>query len=312
MRILVTGITGFIGSNLAKYLMSRGHYVLGIARSIKKLSPYSLLGVDADVVFMDLAKAGIEELKYIIEKHDIDSVIHLAAVSIVRQVRHNPVYAVKVNVLATMKLLEACRRASVERIIIASTDKVYGEGTNRTESSPLEPIELYGATKAAMDILARVWAKTYYYPIIVTRCCNVYGPGDVNPRIIPRTIYRCMKGLKPIIYSNYLGLREYIYIDDVCRAYQMLLESNIAGVFNIGSGEVLSQAEVVKKILEHFPNIEPEYQAHYGQEIKAQSLNSSRIRELLGWKPLISFDEGIKRTIEWWKANWDKLKHLNL
>jgi len=301
-NVLITGITGFVGANLAKKLQDK-YNVVGIVRDQLPICPLTLLEVEN----VTLVRGDINDFRLVqrvITDYDIDTIFHLAAQSIVRRAAKSVIPTFETNVIGTLNILEACRDSAVDVILFASTDKVYGERLNAKETDPLNPKEIYGASKAAADIIARVYAKNFDMNIIVTRACNIYGPGDINPRIIPNTIRACLKGHNPIIYKGMTSKREYIYIDDVVRAYMFLAE-NIKGkgeVFNVGSGEVKDQEEVVFEILNHFPHLDANYVdiTVEHMEIGEQSLNFDKIRKL-GWKPKVDFEDGIEKTVEWFK-----------
>jgi len=310
-NVLITGITGFVGANLAKKLQDRCN-VVGIVRDILPVSPFTLLEVEN----VTLVRGDINCLKLlqrVIADYDIDTVFHLAAQAIVRRSMKSTIPTFETNVMGTVNILEACRDSAVDVILYTSTDKVYGEQLNARETDPLKPEEIYGASKAAADIICQTYAKVYDLPVIITRACNIYGPGDTNPRIIPNTIRVCLRGDNPVIYKGVVGLREYIYIDDVINAYIFLAENlRVQGeVFNIGTGEVKSQEDVVFEILNHFPNSEPNYVdiSVEIKEIQKQSLNCDKIKKL-GWKPRVSFEEGIERTVGWWKWIKGSGKHI--
>jgi len=301
---LITGISGFIGSNLAKRLQNKCN-VVGIVRDFVPKNPLKLLGVE-EVTLVRGDVRNFRLLTRVLSTYDIDTVFHLAAQSEVKKALKDPISTFESNVMGTVNVLEACRIiGGVERILFTSTDKIYGEGLSASEDDPLRPKEIYGASKACGDIIAQTYIEAYGLAIFITRACNVYGPGDLHSRIIPNTIRACLKGESPIIFENYKGVREYLYVDDLIDAFLMLIEDPLlsGGVCNIGSGEVKGQEEVVLEILKHFPNLKPEYVDYPGKvtEIEEQSLNTRRIR-MLGWEPRVSFEEGIRRTVEWWKG----------
>jgi len=302
-NVLITGVTGFVGANMAKRLEEK-YNVVGIVRDMIPNNPLELLGVkNVTLVRGDIECQRI--IERVISDYDIDMVFHLAAQSIVKRAHKDPVSTIMTNIVGTVNVLEACRRHGV-KVLITSTDKVYGENINAKESDPYKPKEIYGASKACADMIAQTYSKVYNMDVIVTRACNIYGPGDINPRIIPNTIRACLKHESPVIYTNIKGVREYIYIDDVIDAYLFLAERVDRGVFNVGTGIMRGQKEVVEEILSHFKDIKPKYEPGPKiEEIQEQSLDSSKIR-LLGWKPKVSFEDGIKRTVEWWKKIWIK------
>ena len=162
-----------------------------------------------------------------------------------------------------------------------------------------------------MDLISRAYAYSYWLPVVVSRACNIYGSGDFNPRIIPNTIRTCLDGGGPIIYKEVKYKREYIYVDDLLDAYLKLIlniDKTKGKAYNVGSRQTASQEEIVLKILEHFPGLEPLYKipkSYMKKEITNQLLDSSRILKEIGWKAEISLDEGIDRTVEWWRK-WSK------
>ena len=310
MKVLITGGTGFIGSNLAKRLLEEGFDVYVLARHLRKPMILELLGVDpgkANVVMGDVCCQA--RMLEICRKYSIDFVFHLAAASIVKWCVENPALCIRTNVWGTVNILEVCRMLKIPAII-QSTDKIYGEGMDKRENSPTEPVEIYGASKLAADALARAYRRTYELPITVVRPCNTYGPGDLNPRIIPNTIKACMRNQSPVIFLGVKGVREYVYVDDLVDALLLLMERiwKADEVYNIGSGEVKTQEEVVMEVLKHFPKCKPRYVvAEPRREIEYQSLDSSKIRKL-GWKPKVSFSDGITLTVEWFRSVWNSLK----
>jgi len=296
-NVLITGVTGFVGANMAKRLENQ-YNVIGIYRDETSINSLKLL----EVKNITLAKGDITCYKFIkrvIVDYDIDTVFHFAAQSIVRRAYKDPVSTAMTNIVGTINILQACKEYNLD-ILFTSTDKVYGATIKAEEDSPLSPVEIYGATKACADMIAQTYMIDYGLKIIITRACNIYGPGDINPRIIPNTIRSCLKSEPPVIYTDIKGIREYIYIDDIIDAYLFLINRFSCGIFNIGTGELKSQEEVVKTILKYF-TIDPCYVvAEKTEKIEKQSLNWKKIR-FFGWKPKVSFEEGIKRTIEWWK-----------
>jgi len=274
--------------------------VVALYRDERRLSPMRLLRADrcATLVRGDVRDQLL--VSSVLVKYDIDLVIHLAAVSTVGAARRDPWGCFDVNVMGTLSVLEACRRMGVP-LVVQSSDKAYGARARAREADPLEPVGVYGASKACADIAARVYAEEYGLPVTVVRPSNVYGPGDVGRRIIPNTIKRCLRGERPVVYRNFPGVREYTYAEDLARAYDYILPRvGELRVVNVGSGEVRGQEEVVMEVLKHFPGLEPEYVDYSGREIPAQSLDSSLIRSL-GWRPRVGFEEGVELTVEWWR-----------
>lgn len=312
-RVLITGANGFVGANLCNALI--GEYnVVGLIRSLKSedRDPLYLLGVRDDVTlyFGDIRDFNV--IFDVVNKEDIDIIIHLAAQAHVRKAIKDPINAITTNVMGTLNVLEVARAFDLDYVIIQSSDKVYGEATNANEEAPFRPKEIYSASKASADLIAQAYMKTYDMNIAIVRPTNLYGPADLHDRIIPNMIRACLRGEAPVIYKGVKIVREFLYIHDYCEAIKLLLRKKQKGVFNIGSGEVKSQEEIAHEIAKHF-NVKPVHKEpppHVRKEISVQSVDSTKIRQL-GWKPEIDFEKGIELTVEWWKWYWEevKLKH---
>ncbi|MHA2045892.1 MAG: NAD-dependent epimerase/dehydratase family protein [Candidatus Thorarchaeota archaeon] len=303
-RVFITGITGFIGSKLASRLLAEGAYVVGLSRTIDAWKAKVYRG---DITDFDL-------LKSIISGEEIDTVFHLAANAIVRVSAKDPTTAYKTNIMGTCMLLEAIRSVGqnkVKSIIVASSDKAYGdhEELPYLEDHALKPRNTYDTSKACMDLLAQSFRHNYRLPIIVTRCSNVYGPGDKNiSRIVPNTIRRAIEGKPALIYSDVECMeREFIYIDDVVDAYMLLgadeIPLSLLPAVNVGGGGPTKILDLVTKIneqmgVEERPIVEqrdPEF-----KEIQSQYIDAAYLEEL-GWERKVDLDEGIKRSIKWYK-----------
>lgn len=291
MSVLITGASGFVGSHLARYLIGQGEKVVSLVhdsfswnRWVKE-SLKSTIKVKGDIRDLNF-------LKRVLSHYEITTVYHLAALSIVKHAWKDPVNTFDVNVLGTVKLLEACRQLNVEKILVQSTDKVYGNKIDAQIGSPLIPTEPYGSSKICTDIAAQTYALTYDMNITIVRPCNIYGY-DWNNRIIPNTIRACLRKESPTIFKNDRSKRQYIYIQDVLDALKYLSTKEYLGKYNVASEAILDQEEVVLKILSFFPSLKPRY-IEKGEmyEIKSQSMKTSL------WKLQFSFEEGIKRTIE--------------
>ena len=302
MRILITGVTGFIGSHLSSFLFSFGYKVYGIYRSFDPNKPFWRMGIHKDIPTLQGDLLNFEFIRSAITWSRPDVVIHLAAVAHVRISNLDPVTTYRSNIIGTVNILEACRLLKVPKVIVFSTDKVYGNKTNAKEDDRLDPIDHYSASKAAADTIARTYMDFYNMNVIVVRPCNIYGY-DLGSRIVPNVIRKCMSGQRPEVFIQTKDhKRQYIYIKDLARAIQLLLEKVDRGVFNIGTPDILSQEEVVKIICSFF-NIDPVYvdaPKEYTMEIREQSVDWSKIRSL-GFKPKYSFQRGIEETINYFK-----------
>lgn len=294
--VLITGISGFIGSHLEKKLKARGATVWGISRSNNKLNNIKANVVDYDIV------------DEIIKSKKINICFHLAAESLVESGRADPYRTFKVNTIGTLNILEICRKNNLEKLIIASTSHVYGD--NRLpfkEEYPARPSGPYETSKTCIDLIAQSYAETYNIPVLISRFCNIYGPGDFNfNRLIPKTIKSVLADMRPEMWGGF-ALREYMYIDDAVDGYVKLGEFPVSMVgknriFNFGTGEKISARDVVEKII----NISGKKLKikktlnNRPLEIKAQYLSSSKSKRLLHWSPKVSFEDGLIKTLAWY------------
>jgi dTDP-glucose 4,6-dehydratase len=319
MRILVTGAAGFIGSNLVKHLIRDVNIDLEGLIILDKLT-YAGNRQSLDFkndprfefVHGDICDIGLTSELF----SQIDIVLHLAAESHVDKSISGPADFVQTNIVGTQVLLDSVRNNPKVRFVHVSTDEVYGsiEEGSWDESYPLVPNSPYSASKASSDLLALAYARTYDLDIVVTRCCNNYGPNQFPEKMIPLFVTNLMEGKKVPLYGDGQNVREWIHVEDHCRAIWDVAQKGKSGeVYNIGSGVELTNLELTKVILAEFG---------YGEEMiervpdrlnhdKRYSLNSSKIENGLGWKPQWNFEEGIKSTIDWYKNNrswWEPLK----
>lgn len=291
--ILVTGATGFIGSHLVNRLRKEHEEVLSMVHD----SPVWTKWLAEAVKPTRKVRGDIRDthfLRRVLNQYDVSEVYHLAALPVVAKAQKDPVNTFDVNVMGTVKLLQVCREMHVEKVLVQSTDKAYGEGLDKTVSDPLKPVEAYGLSKACQDWIAQYFMNICNMKIIITRPCNAYGY-DLNPRIIPNTVRACMQGEKPVVWKWEESKRAYIYVEDLVDALVYLMANHEKGIFNIATRDVLTPEEVVKTVLKFFPFLEPKYETREKPtEICQQSLRMNPF----GWGPRYSFQEGIKLTIE--------------
>ena len=314
MRALVSGGRGFAGSWLARALVESGSEVTSIDRESGSPTGLDLQGIAGDVndVVADLRdhEAVLDSLR----SNRVDSVFHLAAQAIVGDANASPIPTFQTNIEGTWVLLEACREAGVERVVVASSDKAYGphEELPYTEDSALQPVFPYDVSKAATDLIARSYWHTYGLPVAVTRFANLYGGGDRNfSRLIPETVTAVLDGRPPAIRSDGSPERDFLHVEDAASAYLAVagaLETDdVAGeAFNAGWGRPHPVREVIDLICELGPNeVEPDYQGagNPGGEIDRQFLDSTKIRERVGWEPKVELRDGIQRTLAWYSAH---------
>lgn len=314
MRALVTGAHGFAASWLAKSLLDSGSEVSSLDRERVSPTGLELHGIAGDVndVVGDLRDDDL--VIKLLRDNSIDSVFHLAAQAIVGDANASPIPTFEANIEGTWVLLEACREAGVEVVVVASSDKAYGphEELPYTEESALQPIFPYDVSKAAADLIARSYWHTYGLPVAVTRFANLYGGGDRNfSRLIPETVSAVLDGRRPVIRSDGTPERDFLYVEDAARAYLTiagaLAEGRAGGeAFNAGSGRPHPVREVVELICELGPTeVEPDYQGTGSPsgEIDRQYLDSAKIREQTGWEPAVELRDGIERTLDWYRAH---------
>ena len=305
---LVTGACGFLGGACIRKLVDRGEQVVAVVRD---RHPRACLYADNLIDHCIEVRSDLASFDRLINRYQPERVLHLAAQSQVPEANANPLDTYETNIGATWRLLEACRaaRRPPERILVASTDKVYGEsGAPYTEDMPLDPIHPYDVSKAAADLLARSYARHFELPIVLTRCANLYGPGDLNPdRLVPGVCMALVRGEPVRLRSLGLMSREWLHVDDAAEATLMLLDR--AGehpelVYNVGSGDCATVREVVDSLLRlsgcrspvALPDRDPP------GEIMVQSLDSSRLRAL-GWDPSRRLETGLAETWRWY-ARW--------
>ncbi len=246
-------------------------------------------------------------------EYEVETVFHLAAQAIVGTARANPASTFEINVGGTWALLEAARSAPrVKQILVASSDKAYGAHENLpyNEDTPLVGRHPYDCSKSCADLIAQSYAWTYGLPVGITRCGNLYGGGDLNwNRLIPGTIRSALEGTAPIIRSDGQFTRDYLYVEDAALAYLSLAEGLAEGkaqpgaAFNFGHNQPVTVLEVVRHILQaaNRTDLTPQVLGQASDEIRAQYLDSSRAYDILGWHPRWSFDEGLTRTLDWYR-----------
>ncbi|AIW29020.1 MULTISPECIES: GDP-mannose 4,6-dehydratase [Bacillus] len=315
-NVFVTGCTGLLGSCLVKELIDQGANVTGLVRDTV---PKSNLYQGEQVKQMNIVQGALEDLDVIeraLGEYEIDTVFHLAAQAIVGVANRNPISTFEANILGTWNILEACRRHPlIKRVIVASSDKAYGDQPTLPydENMPLQGKHPYDVSKSCADLLSHTYFNTYGLPVCITRCGNLYGGGDLNfNRIIPQTIQLVLNGEAPEIRSDGTFIRDYFYIEDAVEAYLLLAEKmeelNLAGeAFNFSNEIQLTVLELVEKILKAMDSdLKPKVLNQGSHEIKHQYLSAEKARKLLNWTPAHTIDEGLEKTIKWYKAFFQK------
>lgn len=319
-RALVTGAHGFVASHLAAELLRRGAAVRILDRPDPRtadvggarLSALDLLGIRDEV---ELAEGDLRDTEAVsVAVAGCDSVFHLAAQTIVGVAQHAPLDTFETNVRGAWNVFEACREHEVERTVFASSDKAYGASPDLPyrEDFPLRASYPYDASKAAADIIARSYANAYDVPLTVTRFANIYGGGDLNfSRLIPEAVVAVLDGRPPVIRSDGSPERDFLYVDDAVSAYLAIAESLGDGqgsgeAFNAGGERPHSVREVVDLITEVAGGgVEPEYlgEGTPGGEIDRQYVDSTKLREVTGWRPGVKLAEGLAATLEWYREH---------
>ena len=315
-NVFVTGCTGLLGSYLVKELIDQGANVTGLVRD---QVPRSNLYQGSQFEKMNVVQGALEDMQTIeraLGEYEIDTVFHLAAQAIVGVANRHPVSTFEANILGTWNVLEACRRQPlIKRVIVASSDKAYGdqEQLPYDEEMPLNGKHPYDVSKSCADLISHTYYNTYGLPVCITRCGNLYGGGDLNfNRIIPQTIQLVLEGKAPEIRSDGTFIRDYFYIEDAVKAYLLLAEKmeekGLAGeAFNFSNEIQLTVLELVDKILKAMGSeLKPRILNQGTHEIKHQYLSAEKARKLLDWKPDYSIDEGLEKTIEWYREFFQK------
>ena len=308
---LVTGATGLVGVWLVRRLLDAGATVVCLVRDWVPGSEvlHSGLIESVNLVRGDVCDSTV--LERVLGEFEIDTVMHLAAQTIVPIANRNPLSTFETNIGGTWKLLEACRRSpQVRQVVIASSDKAYGDQLELpyVESAPLRGQHPYDVSKSCADLIASTYAATYGLPVAITRCGNFYGGGDLNwNRIVPGTIRAVLRNQRPVIRSDGSYVRDYFYVEDGAAAYMLLAEqlacrAELSGeAFNFSNEMQISVTDLVTAILETMSsNLVPDVRNEATNEIRHQYLSAAKARDLLGWRPLFTLDDGLSRTLAWY------------
>jgi len=316
-KILVTGGAGFIGSNFIRYMLQEHPYhIINLDALTYCGNLENLRGVEDEPRYT-FVRGSITDRKLVdgIIK-DVDAVINFAAESHVDRSIEDPEIFIRTNILGTQTLLEASRKHGVERFIQISTDEVYGSAEKGyfTEETPLAPNSPYSASKASADLMVRAYHRTYGLPVNITRCSNNYGPYQFPEKLIPLMITNALENKPLPVYGDGMNVRDWIHVLDHCRAVDLVLHRGRVGeVYNIGGNSERRNIEIVELIVRElgkdeslirFVEDRPGHDRRY-------AIDASKIRNELGWKPLYSFEEGIRETIRWYIDNrdwWENIK----
>ncbi|MCP6726804.1 MAG: GDP-mannose 4,6-dehydratase [Patescibacteria group bacterium] len=298
MKILVTGGAGFIGSNLVDRLVSNGDEVI----VVDNLSTGKKENINSKAKFIQLNTSS-KEMAEIIEKEKPEIIYHLAGPIHLRRSIDDPLFQENLNILKELKhLLDAAHEVSVKKfIMISSGGAVYSEASviPTPEDYPAHPSSLYGVMNLALERLLQDYAETYNLPYIILRLSNVYGPRQWESGIIPSVATKMLQGQQPIIHGDGTTTRDFIFISDVLEALRLAADSGKTGIFNVGSSQETSMTEVFKIIAQRLSwKGDPIYEESSDAGVSRNALDRSKIQEELGWKPQVSFEQGIQQTIQ--------------
>jgi CDP-glucose 4,6-dehydratase len=312
--VLVTGAHGVLGAWLTAALLDAGHTVVAIRRDEPAASTLELLGRAAEVntVRGDICEEGL--VARALNEYEVSSVFHLAAQTLVGTANHAPRSTFETNVRGTWILLEACRAHGTASVIVASSDKAYGRQTELPYrvTQALMPTFPYDVSKAAADLIARSYWHTFGLPVAVTRFANLYGGGDTNrSRLVPEAVGAALEGRAPVIRSDGSPERDFLYVEDAVDAYLAIWRALLSGrgageAFNAGGGRSHRVKDVVDLICRLAggtltPEIRGAGTPH--GEIDRQWVDPTKLRELTGWAPAVELEEGLRRTIAWYREH---------
>jgi dTDP-glucose 4,6-dehydratase len=312
MKLLVTGGAGFIGSNFVRYMLDRHPEVaittvdcltyagnLANLEAVRADPRHRLVRVDvADAVAVERALA-----------EGADAIVHFAAESHVDRSIVDAAPFLRTNVLGTGTLLDAARRAGTRRFLHVSTDEVYGSlgsGERATEESPLRPTSPYAASKAAADLLALSYARTYGLDVVVSRCSNNFGPNQFPEKLIPLFITNALAEQPLPLYGDGANVRDWIFVEDHCAALDCLLRGGSAGeIYNIGANNEWTNRDLTAEILRRLgkPLSLVRRVADRPAHDRRYALDSTKLRRETGWEPVHAFSAAIDRTVAWYRAN---------
>jgi CDP-glucose 4,6-dehydratase len=313
-NVFVTGASGLLGSWMTRALADRGANVVVLLRDVVPRSELVLSGTVDRVTQVQGDLADYFSVLRAINEYEVETVFHLGAQTIVGTASRSPLSTFESNIRGTWHVLEACRSCAklVKRVVVASSDKAYGSHSKLpyNEDAPLQGRFPYDASKSCADLLALSYYETYRLPVGITRCGNLFGGGDLNwSRIVPGTIRSALRGERPIIRSDGKFIRDYFYVEDAAEAYlhfaEQLHRPELHGqAFNFGNEKPITVLEVVEKILSVMGalELEPVILNEASHEIREQYLDCAKARRLLDWRPRFSIEDGLRRTLEWYRA----------
>src|SRR5882724_1042383 len=323
MRILVTGGCGFIGSNFIRYILQ--HYKPAFVTNVDVLTyagnPANLDGVVEEhgyrYEFFKADIANADQMDALMTEHRFYAVINFAAESHVDRSINDPLNFIHTNVIGTSVLLDCTRRHGVQRFIQISTDEVYGSlgpAGKFTEQSPLDPSSPYSASKAGADLLALASFKTFGMDVLVTRCSNNYGPYQFPEKLIPLMIANALEGRKLPVYGDGLHVRDWIHVEDHCRALLAALELGRGGeVYNVGCDNEWPNIQIVGRLLDILGKARDliEHVRDRPGHDRRYAIDSAKANRELSWAPRVAFADGLLSTVDWYVKNrgwWERVR----
>jgi CDP-glucose 4,6-dehydratase len=312
-RVLVTGATGMVGAWATRRLVDEGAHVVVLVRDADPQSELLRSGTIARTSVVNGRLEDYETVERAVNEHEVDTVLHLGAQTIVGTAFRSPLSTLQANVAGSWNVLEAARvhPELVRRVVVASSDKAYGAVPTLpyTEDMPLRGTAPYEVSKSCTDLVSASYALTYATPVAVARCGNIYGGGDLNwSRIVPGTIRALLRGEQPVLRSDGTFLRDYLYVEDVVDAYlatARALDGTIepGAAFNFSDEKPLSVMEIYLAVCEAVVGkpVEPLVLGQATEEIKDQYLDSSKARQELGWSAGWSLELGLAQTVAWYR-----------
>jgi len=330
-EIMITGGSGFIGSNLVKHFLKKNYKVINIDKLNYSSTPDSLkkFTKNSNYKFFKSDLTNIEKIYKIIKRYKPKIIFNLASETHVDRSIDKPLEFIKNNILSSINLAEIIKKVYSKKdqkrfkLIHISTDEVYGNVLNKPcdENKSYEPNSPYAASKASMDHIFRSYKETYNLPLIIVNCCNNYGPYQFPEKFIPTAIINLLKKKSIPVYGKGKNIREWIYVDDYCEALEKIMRKGKIGEnYNVGSGFRKTNIDlsrlIYKKIKKILPNIKLNKKIFKkvvdrpGHDLR-YAINSQKIKKQLKWKPLVNFSDGIEKTIYWYISNQDWLKYCS-
>ena len=324
-KILVTGGSGFIGSNLVKFLLKKKYFVINVDSLKYSANPYNTkkLNKNKNYVFFKLDINNKNNILKVLKKYKPQGIFNLAAETHVDRSIDSPYNFIHSNILGIYNLLEAIRKYKKKiKLIHISTDEVYGDVLvgRSDEKYPYKPSSPYSSSKASSDHLVQAYVRTYKIPAIISNCCNNYGPNQFPEKLIPKLIFNIINNKPLPIYGKGKNSREWMHVQDHCEALLMIYKRGKIGEnYNIGSGVNLKNIDIAKKLLKIAKN----KSSKISQKVKIKfikdrpghdfryALNNKKIQKKLGWKTKISLNDGLLQTFNWYKNNKNFFKSVS-